>query len=228
MMRKISSAQMMLRLFMRDIRLANRRKSDTLGALIFFTLVVSLFPLAIGSEVDLLRQIAPGIIWVCALLAGMLSMNRLFMDDYAEGVLEQLLFSPCPLELLVLSKILAHWVTTGLILLMLSPLLALQFNLSPEAMLVLWITLLIGTPILSCIGAIGASLTLGQRGSGALISLITLPLLIPILILGTLAVDAAASNMPFTLYLYLLLALATLTVFFAPIASAAGLRITLE
>ena len=214
--------------FKRDIGLALTRKTDTLGAIFFFALVVSLFPLGIGSEPNLLRQIAPGVIWVSALLASMLSTNRLFTDDYQDGILEQLLLSPCPLELIVFSKILAHWCCTGLILLITSPILAIQFDMGTETIEVLMMGLAIGTPILSCIGAIGSALTLGLKSSGALISLLALPLLIPVLILGTLAVGAVGSNVSFSVYLNLLAALCVLSIFFGPIASAAGLRIALD
>jgi heme exporter protein B len=134
--------------------------------LFLLALVVSLFPLAIGAEPNLLRQIAPGVIWVSALLASMLSTNRLFNDDYQDGILEQLLLSPCPLELIVLAKIFAHWCCTGLILIIASPFLALQFDLNSEAITVLMLGLTIGTPVLSCVGAIGSALTLGLKSSG--------------------------------------------------------------
>ena len=227
-MQKISTLEILLAVFKRDISLALRRQSDTLGAVFFFALVVSLFPLAIGPETKLLQQIAPGIIWVSALLAVMLSLSRLFNDDYQDGVLEQLALSICPLALIAIAKIFAHWTYTGLILLCISPVLALQFNLSVIAIEVLLITLLIGTLILSFIGSIGAALTVGLKSSGALISLLILPLLIPVLILGTLAVDAATANLPYSVYLYILLALAVLASFFAPIACAAALRIALD
>ncbi|MEI7426784.1 MAG: heme exporter protein CcmB [Betaproteobacteria bacterium] len=227
-MQKISTLEILLAVFKRDISLALRRQSDTLGAVFFFALVVSLFPLAIGPETKLLQQIAPGIIWVSALLAVMLSLSRLFNDDYQDGVLEQLALSICPLALIAVAKILAHWTYTGLILLCISPVLALQFNLSGIAIEVLLITLFIGTLILSFIGSIGAALTVGLKSSGALISLLVLPLLIPVLILGTLAVDAATANLPYSVYLYILLALAVLASFFAPLACAAALRIALD
>ncbi len=227
-MEKASTFLILKSIYLRDISLAIKRQSDTTGAIFFFALVVSLFPLAIGPEMKLLQQIAAGIIWVSALLSVMLSLSRLFNDDYQDGVLEQLALSVCPLELIALAKILAHWSYTGLILLLLSPILALQFNLPWPAIKILMITLLIGTPILSLIGSIGAALTIGLKSSGALISLLILPLLIPVLILGTLAVDAAASNLPFSVYLYILLSLAALASFFAPLACAAGLRIALD
>jgi heme exporter protein B len=228
MMKKIAIPQILQTIFQRDITLAIRRQSDTLGAIFFFALVVSLFPLAIGVQPKLLQQIAPGIIWVSALLSVMLSLGRLFNDDYQDGILEQLALSKCPLELIAFIKMLSHWCCSGCILLLLSPILALQFNLSDQAMTVLFLSLLIGTPTLSFIGSIGAALTIGIKSSGTLISLLILPLLIPILILGTLAVDAASANSPYSLYLYLMIAIGVLSSFFAPIACAAALRIALD
>ncbi len=225
---QLSTIEVMQTVFLRDLHLAIKQKTDTLGAVFFFALVASLFPLAIGSELLLLKQIAPGIIWVSALLASMLSMNRLYTNDFNDGTLEQRTLSACPLEFIVLAKILAHWTTTGFVLLLLSPILAIQFDLSPLAISTLMLTLLIGTPVLSFLGSIGAALSLGLQSAGALISLMILPLLIPILILGTLAVDAASTNMPFSVYLYLLLALSILASFFGPLASAFALRIAQE
>jgi heme exporter protein B len=228
MTKKIGTLHTLQTIFMRDLVLALRRPSDTLGAIFFFSLVISLFPLAIGAQTELLQRIAPGILWVSALLAVMLSLGRLFNDDYQDGILEQIVLSVCPLELIVLVKMLCHWCYTGLILLIISPILALQFNLSTEIIGVLFLSLLIGTPILSCIGAIGAALTIGIKSSGTLISLLILPLLIPVLILGTLAVDAAAVHSPYSLYLYLLIAIGALSVFLAPLACAAALKIALD
>jgi heme exporter protein B len=228
MMQKHTTLQILGSLFKRDLILAMRRQSDTLGVVFFFVLVVSLFPLAIGVQPKLLQQIAPGMIWVSALLAVMLSLTRLFNDDAQDGILEQLALSVCPLELIVLAKTLSHWCYTGLILLLLSPILGLQFDLSSEALGVLCLTLLIGTPTLSLIGSIGAALTIGIKSAGTLISLLILPLLIPVLILGTLAVDAAAANTPYSVYLYLLIAIGVLSSFFAPVACAAALRIALD
>jgi heme exporter protein B len=227
-MHTISSSAILLAMIRRDLTLALRRGSDTCGAIFFFVLVVSLFPLALGSETKLLQQIAPGVIWVAALLAVMLSLSRLFNDDFQDGVLEQLALSKCPLELIVFAKTIAHWCYTGCVLLLLSPILALQFNLPSQSIEVLFLALLIGTPCLSSIGSIGAALTVGIKSSGALISLLILPLLIPVLILGTLAVDAATNDLPYWLYLYLLIAMSLLASFFSPLASAAALRIVLD
>lgn len=212
----------------RDLRLAMRRKSDVLTPLFFFVIVVSLFPLGIGSERDTLRQIAPGILWVSALLATMLSLNRLFEQDYADGTLEQMALSPAPLGTLVLGKVVAYWLLTGLPLTLLAPLLALQFDLPTPSLLVLAASLALGTPVLSFIGAIGASLTLGLRGGSALVALLVLPLYVPVLIFGAGSVDAATAGLGATAHLSLLGAVLVLTGFFAPWATTAALRIALE
>jgi len=212
----------------RDLLVALRRKSEVLTSLFFFVIVASLFPLGIGSEMDLLRKIAPGVLWVAALLAAMLSLNRLFANDYADGTLEQMALSPVPLGLLVTGKILAHWLVAGLPLVLIAPMLGLQYDLSSRALMVLVISLLLGTPLLSLIGAIGAALTLGVRGGGVLLSLLTLPLYIPALIFGAGAVEADISGLGAAGHLSLLAALLTLAVFFAPWATTAALKIALE
>jgi heme exporter protein B len=163
-------------IFVRDLRLALRRRADTLAAMIFFVMVVSLFPLGIGPESALLRTMAPGVVWVAALLSSMLSLTRLFADDHQDGTLEQLLLSAHPLAFLALGKIAAHWMSSGLLLVLVAPLLALQFDLSPSACGVLVLSLLLGTPVLSLLGAIGAALTVGLRGGSVLLSLLVLPL----------------------------------------------------
>ena len=212
----------------RDLRLALRRRADIVSALFFFIIVVSLFPLGVGPEPALLRQLAPGVLWVAALLATMLSLPRLFADDFRDGTLEQLALAPQPLGLIVLGKVLAHWLVSGLPLALLAPLLGLQFDLSNDALWVLAGSLLIGTPALSGIGAIGAALTLGVRGGGVLLSLLVLPLYIPVLIFGAGAVDATVSGLGAQAHLSLLAALTLAGVFFAPWPTAAALRIALE
>ncbi len=218
----------MLELGRRDLRLALRRKSDTLAAGIFFVIVVSLFPLGIGPEPELLRRMAPGVVWVAALLASMLSMPRLFADDAADGTLEQMLLSPTPLPLLVASKVVAHWLVSGLLLVVVSPVLALQFGLGAEAIGVLMLSLLLGTPLLSLIGAIGAALTVGVRGAGVLLSLLVLPLVTPVLIFGAGAVEAATAGLGFGGHFSLLAAMLVLALFAAPFAAATALRISLD
>ncbi|MDL2336506.1 MAG: heme exporter protein CcmB [Pseudomonadota bacterium] len=214
--------------FLRDLRLAMRRRADTAAALFFFVIVASLFPLGVGPEPQLLRTMAPGVVWVSALLASMLSLGRLFADDHQDGTLEQLLLSVCPLPLIVLSKMAAHWLCSGLALTLVAPLLALQFDLPGQSIGVLTLSLLLGTPLLSLIGGIGAALTVGVRGAGVLLSLLVLPLCVPVLIFGAGAVDAAAAGLAVGAHYSLLGAMLVLALFLAPLAAAAALRIALE
>jgi heme exporter protein B len=212
----------------RDLMLAWRQRADVLSTLFFFVIVVSLFPLGIGPEAQLLRSIAPGTVWVAALLASMLSLSRIFSNDYNDGTIEQLMLTPQPLYLVVMGKVLAQWLVSELPLVLIAPLVGVQFGLSPETQLVLFISLVIGTPILSLIGAIGAALTLGLRGGGVLIAILVLPLYIPVLIFGAGAVDATISGVDPTANIYLLAAMLALSVVFAPWATAAALRISME
>ncbi len=215
-------------LIARDLRLSLRRQADIASVLFFFIIVVSLFPLGIGPETEQLRKLAPGVLWVAALLATMLSLPRLFADDHRDGTLEQLALSPQPLGLIVLGKVAAHWLVSGLPLTLLAPVLGLQFDLSTDALQILTLSLLIGTPALSGIGAIGAALTLGVRGGGVLLSLLILPLYIPVLIFGAGAVEATVTGVGAQAHLSLLGALTLAGVFFAPWPTAAALRIALE
>jgi len=212
----------------RDLLLAWRRRSDVATAALFFMIVVSLFPLGLGPEPELLRRIAPGVIWVAALLASMLSLNRMFSSDLADGVLEQMLISPVPLALLVLARVFAHWLISGVPLVAIAPLLALQLDLAPDLLVVLVGSLALGTPILSLIGAIGAALTLDLRGGGVLLALLVLPLYVPVLIIGSGALDSAAAGQSAQPHFLLLTAFLVLAVVFAPWAIAAALRISLE
>lgn len=212
----------------RDLMLAMRRQADVLITLFFFIIVVSLFPLGVGPEMNILRAIAPGVLWVAALLASMLSLGRLFSIDYMDGTLEQLLIAPSPLFLLVLGKMISHWLVSGLPLVLMAPILGIQYDLSMEALGVLTLSLLIGTPILSLIGAIGAALTLGVRGGGVLVSLLVLPLYIPILIFGAGAVEASAAGLGYDAHFSLLGAFLLVSLVFAPWAAAASLRISME
>ena len=212
----------------RDLRLALRRRSDVVSVLFFFVIVVSLFPLGVGPEAELLRKLAPGVLWVAALLATLLSLPRLFADDYRDGTLEQLALAPPPLALVVFGKVLAHWAVSGLPLALLAPVLGLQFDLSGATLATLAFSLLIGTPALSGIGAIGAALTLGVRGGGILLALLVLPLYVPVLIFGAGAVDASVTGLGPQAHLSLLGALSLAGVFFTPWATAAALRIALE
>jgi heme exporter protein B len=212
----------------RDLLIAARRRSDVLTTFFFFVIVVSLFPLGVGPQPDTLREIAPGVVWVAALLAAMLSLARMFGADFADGTLEQLVLMPQPLTLLVLAKILAHWLTTGLPLVLIAPLLGLQFDLPGDALATLLWSLLIGTPALSLIGAVGAALTLGVRGGGALTALLVLPLYVPVLVFGAGAVTASATGMDVVGHLSLLAAMSLAALVFAPWATAMALRISLE
>jgi len=212
----------------RDLLLALRRRSDVATALLFFIIVASLFPLGIGAEPNLLRAIAPGVIWVAALLSSMLSLARLFAGDHADGTLEQLVLSGAPLGVVVAAKTLAHWLVSGLPLVVIAPVIALQYDVAAELYGVLALSLLLGTPILSIIGAIGAALTLGLRGGGVLLSLLVLPLYVPVLILGAGAVEMASAGLAADGQLLLLAALLIVAAVFAPWATAAALRISLE
>ena len=212
----------------RDLQLALRRRADCISVLVFFVIVVSLFPLGIGPEPALLRTLAPGVLWVAALLATLLSLPRLFADDYHDGTLEQMVLIPQPLGLIVLGKVFAHWLVSGLPLTLLAPFLGFLLDLPCEAMWMLMFSLLIGTPALSGIGAMGAALTLGVRGSGILVALLILPLYIPVLIFGVGAVNASLNGVEAQAQLSLLGAFTLSAVFFAPWPTAAALRIALE
>jgi heme exporter protein B len=212
----------------RDLLLALRRRSDVATALLFFVIVASLFPLGVGAEPDLLRSIAPGVIWVAALLSSMLSLARLFAADYADGTLEQMLLGAAPLGVVAAAKTLAHWLVAGLPLVAIAPLLALQYDLPAPLYGVLALSLLLGTPVLSLIGAIGAALTLGLRGGGVLLSLLVLPLYVPVLVIGAGSVEMAAAGLAPDGQLMLLGALLVVAAAFAPWAIGAALRISTE
>ena len=219
---------MFLWIIKRDLLLAMRRQSDVLTTLFFFVIVVSLFPLSVGPEMNLLRTMAPGVVWVAALLASMLSLGRMFANDYIDGTLEQMLVSPQSLSLLVLGKAIAHWLITGVPLVLMGPVLGIQYDLPADALFVLTAALLLGTPVLSLIGAIGAALTLGLRGGGVLVSLLVLPLYIPVLIFGAGAVEADMSGIAYDAHLSLIGAFLMVALVFAPWAAASALRVSLE
>ncbi|MBX9628982.1 MAG: heme exporter protein CcmB [Burkholderiales bacterium] len=214
--------------FARDVLQAWRRRADWLTSIFFFVIVVSLFPLGVGPEPALLRTMAPGIVWVAALLAAMLSLPRVFGSDYADGTLEQLVLTPHPLTVIVLAKVLAHWLLSGVPLALIAPVLALQFGLEGEPVGVLFVALLLGTPCLSLIGGVGAALTLGVRGGGVLIALLVLPLYIPVLIFGAGAVEATVAGTGAAGHLSLLAAGLLIAIVLAPWAIAAALRVALE
>jgi heme exporter protein B len=211
-------------LIRRELRLAIRHGADNWMVVMFFVLVVVLFPLGVGPEPAILTRISAGVIWVAALLSAMLSMDRLFQSDYEDGSLDLLVLTPQPLELLVLAKTIAHWLTTGLPLIIVSPLLALLLNMDASGYGVLLAALALGTPTLSLIGAIGAALILGARRSGVLLSLLILPLFIPTLIFGVSAVDAALTDLPSKPQLLILGGSLLAGFALCPWASAAALR----
>lgn len=219
---------MLKAIFLRDLRLAVRNSAEILNPLWFFLIIITLFPLAIGPEPQTLARIMPGIVWVAALLSSLLGMDRLFRDDYHDGTLEQMMLMPLPLPGVVLSKVAAHWAVTGLPLLLISPLAALLFGLSRQAWETLALTLLIGTPALSFLGAIGVGLTVGLRRGGVLLSLLILPLAVPLLIFATAAVDAAQMQLPVDGYLAILGAFLTGCATLSPFATAAALRISVQ
>ena len=222
----------MLKLFRvmvrRDLLLAYRQKSDVLQTVFFFLVVITLVPLGVGAETELLRSMAPGIVWVAALLAALLSLPRLFAHDFADGTLEQMVLSPDPLPVIVLAKAFAHWLTTGVPITVFASLAAVMFDLKAEVAAVLVFSLLIGTPVLSLLGSVGAALTLGLRSGGVLTSLLVLPLYIPVLIFGAGAAGAVAVAVSPAAYLLITGALSFFALAIAPWASAAALRIALE
>jgi heme exporter protein B len=215
-------------LLARDLRLAARRRIEALLPIAFFTVAVSLFPLGVGPEAQTLRQIAPGVVWVCALLAAMLSVTQLYAADHADGSLEQMLLCGESAVTIAAAKALAHWLLTGLPLILVAPLFGLLFDMSGEAIGALTFSLLLGTPILSLLGGVGAALTLGLRSAGVLLILLILPLCIPALIFGTGAVGAVESGISASGHYSLLGALLILTTLLAPWATAAALRISTE
>jgi heme exporter protein B len=227
-MNQLSIGNLLLLVIRRDLLLAMRRRADVLTILVFFVMVVSLFPLGVGPEMSMLRKMAAGVLWVAALLASMLSLGRLFSADYLDGTLEQMMLNPQSLAVLVLGKMVAHWLVSGLPLVLVAPVLGVQFDMSSQALGVLMLGLLLGTPILSMLGAIGAALTLGLRGGGVLLSLLVLPLCIPVLIFGTGAVEAVAGGLSVVANLSFIAALMMLCLVFTPWVTAQALRISIE
>ena len=213
---------------LRDLRIALRSRSELAVQLLFYVIVVALFPLASTPEKTMLATMGPGVLWVAALLASLLSLPRLFAADHADGTLEQIALSPYPLEALVSGKILAHWLTTGLPVALLAPLLGVVYQMDGESMAVLAAALLIGTPILSLLGAIGAALTLGLRGGGSLLALLVLPLCVPVLIFGAGTVDAVHAGLGVAANLSLLGAGLLVAIVGAPLAASAAVRIALD
>lgn len=212
----------------RDLRLAFRRQADVANTLIFFIISASLFPFGVGPEQNLLRAIGPGVVWVAALLSSMLALGRLFEGDHADGTLDQMLLAHEPLTVLVFGKVISHWLISGLPLVLMAPVLGLLYGLSGEAISFLCLSLLLGTPVLSLVGAVGAALTLGLRGGGVLVSLLVLPLYVPVLIFGAGAVATEGSGSGPQAHFLLLGAFLVVALVFAPWASAAALRISVE
>jgi heme exporter protein B len=212
----------------RDLRVAMRSKSELGVQLLFYVIVVSLFPLAASPSREVLGTLGPGVLWTAALLASLLSLPRLFASDFADGTLEQIALSPRPLPALVSGKIAAHWLTTGLPVAVLAPLLGVQYALDSSVLTMLALALLLGTPILSLLGAVGAALTLGARGGGTLLALLVLPLYAPVLIFGAGAVDAVRAGVSAGAQLSLLGAGLLLAVVGVPFAAAAAVRIALD
>ena len=219
---------MLMAILRHDLALSWRRRGNLVGGVVFYVIAASLFPLAIGPDPQQLRMLAPGILWVAALLASMLSLSRLFAQEHADGSLDQLLLSPHPLALIVLTKIAAHWLASGLPLLLLTPILAQQYSLPLHATLLLTATLLVGTPAIALIGAVGAALTLGVRNGAALLCILVLPLCVPVLVFGAGAGSAADAGLDVMPHFSLLGACLALSLFVCPLAAAAGLRIAVE
>src|SRR5256885_3119562 len=215
-------------LIARELLLAWRRRGDVAVALLFFVMVASLFPLGVGAEPNQLRAIAPGVIWVAALLSSLLSLGRLFAADHADGTLEQLILGAAPLGIIAAAKTAAHWIVSGLPLVVIAPLIALQYDVPVSLFGVLTLALVLGTPVLSFLGAIGAALTLGLRGGGVLLALLVLPLYVPVLILGAGAVDVAAAGLAPAGQLLVLGALLIVALVFSPWAIALALRVSIE
>ncbi len=215
-------------LLRRDLRIAVRHRGELVNPLLFYIIVATLFPLGVTSDPETLATMAAGVLWIAALLATLLSLDNLFRSDFDDGSLELLMLSPYPSTLLVLAKVAAHWLVTGVPLLIVTPLLAVLMAVPDEARATLWLTLALGTPVLSLVGAIGVALTVGLRRGGALLSLLVLPLYIPVLIFGANAVGASAAGLPVTGQLYMLSALLILALSLAPVAAAAALRISID
>lgn len=212
----------------RELRIAMRKRAEILNPLWFFLIVITLFPLVVGPDPNLLAKIAGGVAWVAALLSALLSFERLFRDDFIDGSLEQLMLTSQPLALMALAKVAAHWMLTGFPLILLSPVAALLLSLDAHIWWALALTLFIGTPALSCIGAIGVALTVGLRKGGVLLSLLVVPLFIPVLIFSASVLDAATLNLPYRGQLAILAAMAVASLTLAPFAVAAALRVSLD
>ncbi len=227
-MTTLSTPRAMALLLRRDLVLAYRRRAELINPLLFFVLIASLFPLGVGADSRVLQTAGPGIVWVSALLAALLSLDSMFRSDFEDGTLEQLMLSAHPVSLLVMAKVFAHWLVTGVPLILVSPLIGLLLSIPTRAISVLVATLMLGTPVLSLIGAVGVALTVGLRRGGIILSLLVLPLYVPVLIFASSAVDAAAGGLPTAPQLYILAAMLVAAVSLAPVAAAASLRVSLS
>ncbi len=218
----------LLNIIQRELTIAFRRPAEILNPLWFFLIVITLFPLLVGPNPELLGKIASGIAWVAALLSALFSFERLFRDDYLDGSLEQLMLLPVGLPQVALAKVIAHWLLTGLPLILLSPIAAILLSLEAHVWWALVLTLLLGTPILSCLGAIGVALTVGLRKGGTLLSLLILPLFLPVLIFAAAVLEAATINMNYSGQLAIIGAILAITLTFSPFAISGALRISLQ
>ncbi len=224
----MSLFQAFIAIIRRDLLLAFRRRAEIMNPLFFFIIVVTLFPLGVGAQPHLLQTIAPGIIWVSALLAAMLSLDGLFRSDFDDGSLEQILLSSHPTSVLILGKIFAHWLVTGLPLILVAPLLAEFLGMHTDALWVLIKTLVLGTPVLSLIGAIGVALTVGLRRGGMILSLLVLPLYVPVLIFASNAVEMASGGLPVDAQMNILLSILCLALVLAPLPASAALKMSMS
>lgn len=224
----MNPSRVFLAALQRDLLVGFRRWTDVTSPLLFFVLVITLYPLALSPKPEVLKIIGPAVLWIAALLATLMSLNAMFRADLDDGTLEQLLVLPEPLALPMLAKIIAHWLFSGLPLVLLAPVVGITYHLPAEATAALALTLLLGTPVLSLVGAIGAALTAGLRQAGALLALLVTPLMLPVLIMGSRATDLAAQGQEITGILYLLAALLALALTLAPLAVAAAIRISLD
>ena len=225
---RISTRKAFSVILWRDLMLSMRHPSEIINPLLFFIMVIILYPFAVGSDAQLLMEISTGVVWVAALLASMLSLDAIFKEDFADGTLEEMILSAHSTSILVLAKVLAHWLLTALPLIILSPILALMLGMKESGIMILILTLLIGTPVLSLIGAIGVALTVSLRGGGVILSLLILPLYIPVLIFGSGAVNNAMLGLDVLGQIYMMAGLFVLALFFAPLAIAAALKVSLS
>jgi heme exporter protein B len=218
----------LLYMIRRELLLAFRQRAELVNSMLFYSFIVVLFPLAIGAQPSLISKVAPAIIWVAALLSVLLSIDRTFRSDFEDGTMEQLILSVHPLSLLVLGKILAHWLVSGVPLLVLTPVLGLVLGLDASNIKVLMLTLLLGTPVLSAVGAIGVALTVGLRRGGILLALLVLPMYVPVLLFATMMVEHANSGLPVTADLSMLIAFLILAITLAPLPTAAALKVSVS